>query len=218
MGAHASASGSAQTTRSSPAGSRQASTWAAIPSVRRESWSSPSALPSIAEASAARASTSTRAALDRDLLQAPATGWRRDRAEQAIAGVRDSIERVRGVGLVGIAAGALDVEREAVEARARHAAAEPGCGCLLEPMGLVEDDGVVVGQDAAARGDVGEVERVVRDHELGLGGPSARGLGEAARKERAATARAPVGADGELGPERVGGLEGELGAVPGLGL
>ena len=85
-------------------------------------------------------------------------------------------------------------------------------------MGLIEDDGVVIGQHVAAGGDIGEVERVVRDHELRLGGAPACGLGKAARKERAAAARAPVGADGELGPEGFRRLERELGAVSGLRL
>ena len=48
-------------------------------------------------------------------------------------------------------------------------------------------------------------------------GALARVLGEARRDERAAAARAAVGADRELGPERLGRLERELGAVAGLG-
>ena len=67
-------------------------------------------------------------------------------------------------------------------------------------------------------GDVREVERVVRDHEVGLAGAVARGLGEAGRDERAAAAGAAVAADGELGPERLRRLELQLGAVAGLGL
>ena len=66
--------------------------------------------------------------------------------------------------------------------------------------------------------EVGEVERVVRDHELGLRGASLRRLGEARREQRAAAPGAAVGADGELGPQRVGGLERQLRAVAGLGL
>ena len=84
-------------------------------------------------------------------------------------------------------------------------------------MRLVEDDGVVLGQHAAAGGQVGEVERVVRDHEVRLA-RLARALGEAAREERAAAAGATVGADRELGPERLRRLDLELGAVAGLGL
>ena len=100
---------------------------------------------------------------------------------------------------------------------ARDAAAEPRGGRLLEPVRLVEDHRVVLGQHAAAGGDVREVERVVDDHEVGRGGPLAGRLGEARRDERAAPAGAAVGADGELGPEGLGRLERELGAVAGLG-
>ena len=84
-------------------------------------------------------------------------------------------------------------------------------------MGLVEDDRIVLWQHAAAGCDVREVERVVRDHQVGVGGPLAGHLGEAARDERAAAARAAVGADGELGPERLRGLDLELGPVTRLG-
>jgi hypothetical protein len=83
---------------------------------------------------------------------------------------------------------------------------------------LVEDHGVVLRQHATAGGDVGEVEGMVRDHELRLTGARACGLGEAARVKRAAPAGAPVGPDGELGPQCVRGLERQLGAVAGLGL
>ena len=83
-------------------------------------------------------------------------------------------------------------------------------------MRLVEDHRVVLGQHAAAGGDVREVERVVDDHEVGGGRPLARGFREARRDERAAAAGAAVGADGELGPEGLGRLERELGPVAGL--
>ena len=85
-------------------------------------------------------------------------------------------------------------------------------------MGLVEDDGVVLGQDAAARGNVGEVERVVCDHEVRLGCALARRLREAGGDERAAAARAAVSADRELRPERLGRLDLELRPVARLGL
>ena len=49
------------------------------------------------------------------------------------------------------------------------------------------------------------------------GGALAGVLGEARRDERAAAARAAVGPDRELGPERLGRLERELGPVAGLG-
>ena len=79
-------------------------------------------------------------------------------------------------------------------------------------------DRVVLGKHAAARGHVGEVQRVVRDHELGLGRTPPRSLREARREQRAAAAGAAVGADGELGPQCVRRLERQLGAVAGLGL
>ena len=123
-----------------------------------------------------------------------------------------------GRGLVRLAAAALDVGGEAAEPGARDAAAEPRRRRLLEPVRLVEDDRVVVGQHAAAGREVGEVERVVRDHELGLPRARARGLGEAGAEERALPPRAAVGPDGELGPERLGRLDGELRAIAGLGL
>ena len=84
-------------------------------------------------------------------------------------------------------------------------------------MRLVEDHRVVLGQHTAAGGDVREVERVVDDHEVGGRGPLAGVLGEARGDERAAAARAAVGPDRELGPEGLGRLERELGAVAGLG-
>ena len=64
---------------------------------------------------------------------------------------------------------------------------------------------------------MGEVERVICDHELGLAGARLRRLCEARREERAAAAGAAVGADGNLGPERLGRFDLELGAVARLG-
>ena len=84
-------------------------------------------------------------------------------------------------------------------------------------MRLVEDDGVVLRQHSAAGGQVGEVQRVVRDHEIGRGSAIAGRLGEARAVERAAPARTAIGADGELGPERVRRLDLQLGTVAGLG-
>ena len=107
--------------------------------------------------------------------------------------------------------------REPPQRLPRDAPAEPGRGRLLEPVRFVEDDGVVLGQHAAARGDVREVQRVVDDHEIGLRGAGTRRLREARGNERAAAARAAVGADRELAPERGGRLDLELGAVARLG-
>ena len=85
-------------------------------------------------------------------------------------------------------------------------------------MRLVEDDRVVLRQDAGAVGaraecEVREVEGVVRDDELRLPRPLARLLGEATSDEGAAAARAALGSHGELGPERYRRLEVELCAV-----
>ena len=85
-------------------------------------------------------------------------------------------------------------------------------------MPLVEDHRVVLGQHAASRSDVREVERVVRDHEVGLSRALAGSLGEARGDERAAAPAAAVAADGELGPQRLRRLDLELGAVARLGL
>ena len=84
-------------------------------------------------------------------------------------------------------------------------------------MRLVEDDRVVLGQHAPARGDVGEVEGVVDDHELRLGGARACGLCEAARDERASPPGAAIGSDRQLGPERRRRLDHELRAIARLG-
>src|SRR6476619_7152503 len=88
-------------------------------------------------------------------------------------------------------------------------------------MSLVEDHRVVLGQHrrrvgAAAQAEIGEVERVVRDHELGMRGTLARSLGEAAPGERAEPAEAAVGADRDLRPDGLGRLDLELRTVAGL--
>ena len=104
---------------------------------------------------------------------------------------------------------------------ARHPAAEPRGGGVLEAVRLVEDDGVVLRQhaglvEALAHPEVGEVERVVGDHEIGSLGACACGLGEAGADERAATSEAALRADRELAPEGVGRLERKLRAIAGL--
>ena len=88
-------------------------------------------------------------------------------------------------------------------------------------MRLVEDHGVVLREDGRAVGpcpqrQVREVEGVVGDDEIGLPRPLTRLLGVAATDQRAATACAALGSDGELRPERLRRLEVELGAVAGL--
>ena len=95
-------------------------------------------------------------------------------------------------------------------------------------MRLVEDDRVVLRQDARAvvaaavarspQRHVGEVERVVRDHQLGLARTLPRGLSEAHLHEWTAAAGAAVGSDRELRPERFRRLDRELRPVARLRL
>ena len=84
-------------------------------------------------------------------------------------------------------------------------------------MRLVEDDGRVLGEDRRvellANAEVGEVERVVDDHEVRLARTASRGFREAHADERAPSAEAPVCADRELAPEALRRLEGQLGPV-----
>ena len=109
--------------------------------------------------------------------------------------------------------------RSCVDVAQREAGAQPLRRRVLELVRLVEDDGVVLRQhaDRAVRGDaqpeIGEVERMVDDHDVGVGGPLARLLGEARGRERAARAEAALGADGHLRPRARGRLVVELGAV-----
>ena len=156
--------------------------------------------------------------LRRDGPQASASGSRGDRAEQALTGPLDAIHLACGQRLLAIAARTLDVDTESPQAGAGDPAAEPRGGRLLEPVRLVEDHRVVLGQNAAPGGEVREVERVVGDHEVGLPGALAGRLGEAVPDERAPTPGTAVAPDGELGPERLGRLDLELGPVAGLGL
>ena len=155
--------------------------------------------------------------LGRDLAQPLAAGGRSDRTQELLAGALDAVDLAGGERPLGLAAGPLDVGREAPEPRPRDPAAEPRGGRLLEPVRLVEDHGVVLGQHAAAGGDVREVERVVDDHEIGGRGPLARMLGETRGDERAAPAGTTVRPDRELRPEGFGRLEAELGTIAGLG-
>ena len=134
-------------------------------------------------------------------------------ASSAVLGARRQADSGLGRGLNG-------VQDEAAHGRDRDARSEPARCTLLQLVRLVEDNGVVLGQDAGAvgavaQGQVGEVERVVRDHELGLAGLLACRLGEAARHARAAPAEAAVGADGQLRPQRRGRLLLQLGAIAG---
>ena len=114
----------------------------------------------------------------------------------------------------------------AVAPKRRHVAqreprTEPLGRRVLQLVGLVEDHGVVLRQhpDRAVRGDaqaeVGEVQRVVDDDHVGVGGALARLLGKARGRERAACAQTALRADCDLGPGTGRGLVIELGAIAG---
>ena len=86
---------------------------------------------------------------------------------------------------------------------------------LLELVGLVEDDDVVVGQHRPAAGQVRPVEVGVDDHDVGRRGPVVGGFGEAASARGAVVgARAFPGADAQHVPGPVGRLEAQVGAIP----
>jgi hypothetical protein len=108
-----------------------------------------------------------------------------------------------------------------MEDRPADPSPEPGRGDVLESMRLVEHDDVVIGQHAAvaslAQPQVGEVERVVDDDEVGMLGPLPSRLREARRGELTRPPETAVGADCELTPQAVGRLDLELRPVTGLG-
>ena len=116
-------------------------------------------------------------------------------------------------------AGALAIAPQRRHVAQREPRAEPLGRRVLQLVRLVEDHGVVLGQDAdgAVRGDaqteIGEVERVVDDDHVGVGGALARLLGEARGRERAARAQAALRADGDLPPCSRGRLVIELGPI-----
>ena len=97
--------------------------------------------------------------------------------------------------------------------------AEPLGRGVLELVGLVEHDRVVLGQHADRavgrdpQAEVGEVQRVVDDHDLGVDGALARLLGEARGRIGAAGADAALRADRDLGPGAGGRHVVELRAV-----
>jgi hypothetical protein len=118
-------------------------------------------------------------------------------------------------------AGALDVAREPDQIGDADAGAEPLRGDVLELVRLVEDDHVVLGQhpDAAVGGDpqaeVGEVQRMVDEDDLGLARERPRTLGEARRLHRAAPAATAIRPDRELRPEARGRRDLQLGSIAG---
>ena len=159
------------------------------------------------------------------LAQAPAAAaGHLQRAEQDGAVALERVQRPRRL-LVAVAdAGALGVAREQHEVDHPEARAQPLGGRVLELVRLVEDDRVVVGQDRhgavrdAAQAEVGEVEGVVDQHHLRLGGQPPRALAEALVDDGAARAAAAVGTDGQLGPELRRRLDRQLGPVARGGL
>jgi hypothetical protein len=162
------------------------------------------------------------AGLGRNLPEPPSPPGGRDDAEEAEP---RRLHPVDGAGRDrhgGLAAGTVDVPQQAVDHRPADPAAEPGRCRLLQPVRLVEDHRVVLGEDgrrvgAAAQSQVREVERMVRDHELGMRGALARSLGEARPGEGTEAAEAAVGADCDLRPHAVGRLDVELRPVARLG-
>ncbi len=87
---------------------------------------------------------------------------------------------------------------------------------VVDHMGLVDDREVVLGEDGAVAGEVEAVQVEVDDDHVGLGGPVAGGLGEAA------VAPGAPGRPGAVARRRadrrpcgVAGLDVELGAVAG---
>ncbi len=151
------------------------------------------------------------------LAQPPAAGRRGDGRQQPLARPLDAVEGTCGQCLLALAAGSLEVEGKPTQPRAGDAAAEPRGGGLLQPVRLVEDNGVVLRQHPAPGCQVGEVERVIRDHQIGRRRSIACRFGETRPVERTASTRAAVGADRELGPQRVRRLDLELRAIAGFG-
>ena len=163
------------------------------------------------------------AALDeRRLPEATASRSRRHRADERSTRPPHAIERLHGDRHARLEAGPPHVPLQPAQSVDGHAAAEPRGRRVLEAVRLVEDDGVVLGEDGGVRlltqAEVGEVERVVDDDEVRSACLAPSGLREARRGERAPAAEAAVGADRELAPERVRGLERKLGPVARLRL
>ena len=135
-----------------------------------------------------------------DCGEAPASRAGIECRDELDARAIDLRERAgRGRALL-FAAVALHVAGELAQPAERDASAEPRGGGVFEPMRLVEDDGVVLGQDARAvgapaEGEVGEIERVVRDYELGAPCPLSGRLGEAGADVWTPPPSAAVGAD-----------------------
>ncbi len=149
--------------------------------------------------------------------RAPARG--RQPPEERIRGALELVQQARRRRRVVEPAGALAVAPQLSDVAQREPHAEPLGGVVLELVGLVEDHRVVLGEhpDRSVGGDaqteVGEVERVVDDHDLGVERAVARLLGEAGGGICAARAEAALRPDGDLRPGSGVRHVVELGAV-----
>ena len=133
----------------------------------------------------------------------------------------DAVELPRGDGTSGLAAGAARRRSRAGETRAsRPAPPSQDAAVSSSRCASSKTTASCSGRiDARLRAtDVGEVERVVDDHEVGLPARSRAACAKQRRDEGAARPGAAVGADRELAPERLGRLELQLGPVARLGL
>ncbi len=135
--------------------------------------------------------------------------------DERSAGTPHPIERACRNRYPCLEARAFDVSLEARQAVSAHASSEPAGGGFLEPVSLVEDDRVVLGQDRRVRllaqSEICEVEGVVDDDEIGFSCLPPRGFREACADEPAPPPEASIRADRELRPERLRRLELELG-------
>ena len=112
-----------------------------------------------------------RSSLDeRRLPEATASGSRRHRADERPTRSPHAIERLHRHGHTRLETGPPDVALEPAQPVDGDAAAEPRGRRVLEAVCLVEDDGIVLGEDGGVRlltkAEVGEVERVVDDDEI----------------------------------------------------
>ena len=106
-------------------------------------------------------------------------------------------------------AGRIDIARKARQRRRRDAGAKRFGRDLLEGMGLIDDQHVVLGQDhrlatpGRTQREVGKVERVVDEHDLAPRRTLAGELGVAAIALGTARATAAIGTNGELTPDNL---------------
>ena len=129
----------------------------------------------------------------RNLAQPPAARGRLDGPDQSPARAANTVERSRWHGHARFETRTLDVALETCQAIPADAAPEPVGRGVLDPVRLIEDDGRMLREDRRvellANAEVGEVERMVDDHEIGLSRAPPRSLGEAHADERASPSR-----------------------------